>query len=62
MSNRELVINLINKLPEDTPLEEIVRDIEFIAGVKEAIAASDRGDVVSVGEARQLLKEWSTSA
>jgi hypothetical protein len=60
MSNRELVIDLINKLPEDTSLENIVREIEFVAGVKEAIAQSDRGEVVSVEEARRLLKVWTS--
>lgn len=51
MSNRELVIDLVNKLPADTPLEDIMREIAFVAGVREAIGASDRGDVVSVDEA-----------
>jgi hypothetical protein len=40
MSNRELVIDLVNKLPEDTPLEEIMPQIEFVAGVKEGLAQS----------------------
>jgi len=62
MSNRELVIDLVNKLPEDTPLENIVREIEFVAGVKEAIAQSDRGEVVSVEEARRLLKVWTSKS
>jgi hypothetical protein len=26
MSNRELIIDLVNKLPADTPLEDIVRE------------------------------------
>ena len=62
MSNRELVIDLINKLPADTPLHHIAREIEFIAGVKEAIAESDRGDGVSVDEARRLLKVWTSKS
>ncbi len=62
MSNRELVIDLVKKLPEDTSLEDIVREIEFIAGVREAIAQSDREDGVSVDEARRLLKEWTAKS
>ncbi len=62
MSNRELVIDLVNKLPADTPLEDIVREIEFVAGVKEAIAESDRGEGVSVDEARRLLKVWTSKS
>jgi len=60
MSNRELVIDLINKLPENTPLQDIAREIEFVAGVKEAIAQSDRGEGVSVDEARHLVGAWAT--
>ncbi|MCE0522223.1 MAG: hypothetical protein LV480_04860 [Methylacidiphilales bacterium] len=59
MSNRELVIDLINKLPADTPLSDIAREIEFVAGVREAIAQSDQGEGVSVDEARRLLKVWT---
>jgi hypothetical protein len=60
MSNRELVIDLINKLPADTPLQDIAREIEFVAGVKEAIAQSDRGEGVSIDEARRQMKAWNT--
>ncbi len=59
MSNRELVIDLINKLPENTPLEDIAREIEFVAGVKEALAQSDREEGVSVDEARRLVGTWT---
>jgi hypothetical protein len=31
MSDRELVIDLVSKLPEDTPLAEIAREIELLA-------------------------------
>jgi hypothetical protein len=47
MSNRELVFEVANKvankLPEDNPLEDIQREIAFVAGVKETIAESNRG-------------------
>jgi hypothetical protein len=62
MSNRELVIDLINKLPADMPLQDMAREIEFVAGVKEAIAQSDRGEGVSVDEARRLLKVWNSKS
>jgi hypothetical protein len=55
MSNRELVIDLVNKLPADTSLQNIAREIEFVAGVNEAIAQSDREEGVSVDEARRLV-------
>lgn len=33
MSNREMVIELVSKLPENTPLEQIARKIELLAGI-----------------------------
>ncbi len=59
MSNRELVIDVVNKLPENTPLKEIIRELAYIDGVNEALAQSDRGQVVSIEEARQRLKTWT---
>jgi hypothetical protein len=46
MSNKELVIGLLSRLPEDTPLEDIAREIELLAG----IAAED---------ARKLVDAWA---
>ncbi len=39
MSNRELVLDLVRQLPEDSSMEKIA----FVAGVNEAIAEADRG-------------------
>jgi hypothetical protein len=36
MSNREIVIELLGKLPADTPFEEIAREIELLAGIQRA--------------------------
>jgi predicted transcriptional regulator len=57
MSNRELVIDLVTRLPEDTPLEEIMREIEFIAGVREGLAQAERGEGITIEEARKLLHQ-----
>ena len=55
MSNREIVINLIEKLPEDMPLQDIAREIELIAGVRQAREEAARGEGVSPEKARQLV-------
>jgi hypothetical protein len=58
MSNRELVIELVSKLPENTPLAEIAREIELLAGLREARAQARRGEGVPVEDARRLLDTW----
>jgi hypothetical protein len=58
MSNRELVIELVTRLPENTPLPEIMREIEFIAGVQEGREQARRGEGITIDEARKLLHQW----
>ncbi len=62
MSNRELVIELINKLPEDTPLAEMAREIEFVAGIREGLAEADRGEGTPAEEVKRLVAEWATGS
>ena len=58
MSNREIVIELIKKLPEDTPLQDIAREIELIAGLRKAREEAARGEGVSPERAKELVDSW----
>jgi len=58
MSNREIAIGLIEKLPEDMPLQEIAREIELFAGVRQAREEAARGEGVSPERARELVDSW----
>jgi hypothetical protein len=42
MSNREQVLDIVKKLPDDTPIEEIIRQIAFVTGMNEALEQSER--------------------
>ena len=58
MSNREIVIDLVKKLPEDASLREIAREIELTAGIRNAREEAARGEGVSPERARQLVDSW----
>lgn len=58
MSNRELVIDHVSKLPEDTPLLEIARQIEFLAGLRAAREQARRAEGLAAEEARKLVAAW----
>lgn len=58
MSNRELVIDLVSKLPENTPLSEIAREIELLAGIQRARIQAAQGEGVPAESARHLIDEW----
>jgi hypothetical protein len=62
MSNRELVIDLVNKLPENTPLEDIAKQIRFVAGVNEALEESKRGEGYSLEEVEAMIKKWASES
>jgi hypothetical protein len=58
MSNRELVIGLVSRLPEDTPLEDIVREIELLAGIKAGREQAARREGIPAEDARKLVDAW----
>jgi len=55
MSNREIAIDLIQKLPENASLHEIAREIEFVAGVREGFEQTDRGEGLAAEEVRKMV-------
>jgi len=59
MSSRELVIDLVNKLPEDAPLADIAREIELLAGIQAARDQARRGEGIPAEEARKLVDSWA---
>ena len=58
MSNRQIVIDLVQKLPDDTSLHEIAREVEFVAGVREGFEQLERGEGVSAEEVKKMIPEW----
>jgi hypothetical protein len=48
MSNKEVVSDLITRLPDDVSLEQIAREVEFVAGVREGLGQLDRGKGVAI--------------
>ncbi len=61
MTNRELVIDVVRRLPEDIPLHEIAREIEFVAAVQESFEQLDRGEGVPIEEMQKVLPSWVTT-
>jgi hypothetical protein len=44
MSNKELVGDLLERLPDNVSVMDIAREIEFVAGVREGFAQLDLGE------------------
>ena len=58
MSNREIVIDLLSRMPEDGPLEAIAREIEFLAGIRVAREQAHRREGIPAEDSRKLIKTW----
>jgi sRNA-binding protein len=61
MSSKEIVKELLEKLPEEASLTEIAHEIEFIAGVREGVAELDRGEALTAEQLRDRLRSWTSS-
>ncbi|MBW4505048.1 MAG: hypothetical protein KME64_00785 [Scytonematopsis contorta HA4267-MV1] len=61
MSDKEAVLELVKRLPQTVSLREILREIEFIAAVKEGLDSIDQGQGISVESVEQMMAEWTTT-
>ena len=60
MSNKEVVSDLLARLPHDVSLQEIAREIEFVAGVREGLDQLDRGEGVPIEQVEKMIESWTT--
>jgi predicted transcriptional regulator len=60
MSDKEAVIELLKRLPAEVSLREILREIEFIAAVKEGLDEIDQGQGVSIEAVEKMMGTWTT--
>jgi hypothetical protein len=60
VSNKQLVSNLLDRLPDDVSLRDIAKEIEFISGVREGLDQLDRGDGVPLAEVEKMIASWTS--
>lgn len=54
-----MVIDLVNKLPEDASLADIAREVELLAGIEQARWQARRGEGIPAEDARKLIESWA---
>jgi hypothetical protein len=55
LSNKEIVKDLLSRLPDEVPLYQIAREIEFIANVRQGMAELDCGEYVTLEQVEKDL-------
>ncbi|MCP5522151.1 MAG: hypothetical protein H7A46_11465 [Verrucomicrobiales bacterium] len=60
MSDRELVLEAVRKMPDQSSWEDIVGELRLLAAVREGLAESERGEGQSSDKARDLVRQWTS--
>lgn len=60
MTDKQLVIDAVSRLPEATTIEAIQEEIEILAAIKRGEEAAAAGRVIPHEEVKKLVAEWSS--
>lgn len=58
MSSKEIIKDLLLRLPDEVSLHQIAQEIEFIAAVRQGMAELDRGESVMIEQVENELPSW----
>jgi len=58
MSTKEIVQDLLRRLPENVSLHEIAQEIEFISAIRQGIVELDRGELIPIEQVETELSSW----
>ena len=58
MTNKEIVQDLLQRIPDDASLHDIASELEFIAAVRQGLTELDNGQSVAVEELERDLTSW----
>ena len=61
MSSKEIVRDLLDKLPDEASLSEIAQEIELVAGTQAGIDDLDAGRTLTAEQLRERLRSWTSS-
>ena len=61
-TDKEIVLDLLRRLPDDVSLYEIAQRLEFIAAVRQGLAEFDENkDSISIQQVERELTSWSVT-
>ena len=58
MSDKELALDSIQRLPADARLETIAKRLEFLAAIRKGVDQIDRDETVPHEEVKRQLATW----
>jgi hypothetical protein len=60
MSNKQLITDLLERMPENASLQDIAQEIQFMAGVREGLGQLDRGEGAPIEFVEKMIASWTT--
>ena len=60
MSDKQLALESIQRLPDDASLDAIAEQLEFLAAIRKGLNQIERGETVSHEEVKRQLATWLT--
>ena len=58
MTSKEIVEDLLQRIPDGASLHDIAREIEFIAAVRQGLDELDRGESLPLQDVERELPSW----
>ena len=58
MTNKEIVQDLLRRIPDDASLQDIARELEFVAAVRQGLTELDNGESIPIEQIEQELPSW----
>ena len=61
MSDKQIVIDAVRKLPEEARLDDIMANLALLVRIREGHAEADAGRVIPHGEIKREFQAWITN-
>jgi predicted transcriptional regulator len=58
MSDKQLALDSIERLPENASLDDIAERVEFLAAIRKGLDQIERGETVPHDEVKRQLATW----
>ena len=60
MSQKELVLEAIQELPDDSSIDQIADRVEFLAAIQKGMNDLDRGEIIPHETIKRQMAAWLT--
>ena len=60
MSDRETVLEAVQKMPEGTSFQQILDRLNLLAALREGLEQSERGEGIAPEQVRDKVRTWAS--